>query len=146
MKTVYNIISFFLYITQSYVYHYNIYLRGRRCPPVRVLTTSVAFRPQAHEPIPISRVIVCPYRLQIAQPVICHLLYAPPSVHDNNNKIVNNSPVVSHICIQHIIYTIIFLLFIYTCETIVIECNTLNTRFSLCINVYAFWYVYINLL
>lgn len=38
-----------------------------------------------------------PYRLQIAQPVICHLLYP---LHDNNNKIVNNSPV-SHCRILH---------------------------------------------
>lgn len=43
------------------------------------------------------RVCVCPYRLQIAQPVICHLLRVQYDigieVHDDNNKIVNNSPV-----------------------------------------------------
>jgi len=44
-----------------------------------------------------------PYRLQIAQPVICHLLHI--RTRDDNNKIVNNSPVVSHVSCFFLIRT-----------------------------------------
>jgi hypothetical protein len=75
-----------------------------------------------------TRFLVCPYRLRIAQPVICHLLYPRPRYtnnnNNNNNKIVNNSPVPSYQALARHTYHISVT---YYTATIVIAAHTLSS-------------------